>query len=322
MENIFSDKALSIILCCFILIIRALYAFVIYYKCKWTDRKTRNVLTFLSFPFPIIIGIICISKQKKYGKAISTILIAVIAYIIGIILISLIAIYSVSFLSVYGSHEKYYDRDGTSHIYAYDVVFTDADNNRYTFDFDKSGYDYLYINSTGERLNADYCYLNSEGYLYYDDDMSITAASEDYCVDTDGSVYYPSKYTTFNKDGTIKYHFNSANFKYDRLANAYIDDYVPYYDVNGNKYLYSFDSDTQKGTYTNIATGKAFDNEYSFVDENGYFVYDENHNFIRQEDIKNIIAYKDSAEKTYYWASAVSWNENGQLLDSYGEVIR
>lgn len=322
MANIFSDKALVIIISCIILIFKALYAFVIYHKCEWTNKKTRNVLTYLSFPFPIITGIICISKQKKYGKTISTILIAVTTYIIGIILVSLAAIYSVSFISAVNNHEKHYDKDGTFHIYAFDVIFTDTDNNQYTFDFDKSGYDYLYINSTEERLNADYCYINSEGYLYYDDDMSITAVSEDYCVDTDGSVYYPSKYTTFHKDGTINYHFNSANFDYDRFANAYVTDYVPYYDENGNKYLYSFDSNTQDGVYTSVTTGEAFDNEYSFVDGNGYFVYDKNHDFIRQENIKNVRAYKDSSGKTYYWASCITWNKNGQLLDSYGEVIK
>ena len=152
--------------------------------------------------------------------------------------------------------------------------------------------------------------------------MSITVNDENLCVDEDGSLYYPVKYTSFKKDGTIDYHYFKDDFRYDRLANAYTYVYVPYYDTDGNKYFYSFDTATQKGSYTNVETGEAFDNEYSFVDENGYLVYDKEHSFVQQRDVPNVRTYTDSAGKTYYWASGVFWDENGNSLDSFGEIIK
>lgn len=311
MENIFSIKILPTVI---ILIFKIIYATVIKLKCNCEDKKIRNLFVFLSFPCPIITGILCATLYKKSVKDNIIIIITLI--------FSLASILTVSIFSAYNEREKYYDRDGTAHIYASDVVFTDTDNNKYTFNFVKSGYSLLYINSTDKYLDADYCYINSEGYLHYDDDMSITATDEDYCVDTDGSIYYPSKYTSFNKDGTINCRFSSTNLKYDRFGNAYIHDNIPYFDADGNKYFYSFDSDTQKGLYTNTSTGEVFENEYSYVDENGYFVYDEKHNFIKQENVDNVRTYKDSSGKIYYWASGVSWDKDAQLLDSYGEIIK
>lgn len=301
---------------CYVLIIalKALYATIIYSKCKCYDKKTRNIFTFLSIPFPIIIGIICITKYKKSVKDISVILITLI--------FSLVSITALGFVSEYNSMEKYYDKDGTAHVYKFDVVYTDVEGNKYTFDYEKAGYEFLYINSTDEYLDADFCYLDSEGYLHYDNDFSIVAKDENYSIDVDGTIYYPAKFTTFNKDGTINYVYNSGNFRYDRLANAYTHDYIPYFDVEGNKYYYSFNSKIQKGFYTKFLTGEIFENEYSFVDENGYFVYDKGHNFIEQKDIKNVKTYKDSSGKIYYWASGISWDKKGNLLDSFGNIIQ
>lgn len=78
----------------------------------------------------------------------------------------------------YSQHEKYYSGDGSAHIHLYDVSFMDEKGNRYAFDFDKSGYDRFYINGTDEYLNADLCYIDGNGYLHYDDDLSITAKDE------------------------------------------------------------------------------------------------------------------------------------------------
>lgn len=314
METIFTGKIFEIICFVLILLFKVLYAVTIYFKCNWTSKGIRNTLTVLSIPLPIITCIIC---TIKYKKSIKNNLIIILTLIL-----SLVSVLALNFTYSYNSKTKYYDKDGTEHIHLFDMTFTDADGNKYNFDFEKTGYDYLYINSTDECLNADWCYLDSEGYIYYDDDLSITAKDETCCLDEDGSIYYPAKYTTFNKDGTINYSFNSDNFSYDRLGNAYTYDYVPYYDSDGNKYFYSFDSDTQKGTYTNISTKKTFENEYCFVDENGYFVYDKEHNFIKQKDIENVKTYKDPSGKTYYWASGVFWDKKGNLLDSFGEIIK
>ncbi|MCM1115435.1 MAG: hypothetical protein NC397_08070 [Clostridium sp.] len=206
--------------CILISIIKAFYAIVIYYKCN--DKK---ILVALSVPFPIITGIICAAKYRKNVKDAFIIIIALIIFLVSGTAVS------------FAFREKYYDKDGTVHIYLYDVSFTDTEGNRYSYDYNKAGYEYLYINSTEKYLEADYCYLDSEGYLHYDEDKSITAKDESCCVDEDGTIYYPAKFTSFNKDGTIKYSFNSANFEYDRFGNAYTFEYIPYYDSEGNKFF-------------------------------------------------------------------------------------
>lgn len=315
MENLFSSQLSIILSYIFFIVFKILYALVIYFKIKCDNKKTRNILTFLSLPFPIVIGIICITKYRKNIKDTLT-----------IIIILLFAITSTIALNCISAHKdeqrEYFDKDSTKHTYASDVVFTDTEGNKYKFDFEKTGYDYLYVNSTDEYLNTDFCYIDSKGYLYYDDDMSITAKDETCCIDTDGSIYYPAKFTTFNKDGSIKYVYNSGNFKYDRLGKAYTYDYVPYYDKKGNKYYYSFNSVSQKGSYTDLSTNNSYENEYSFVDENGYFVYDDKHNFVEQKDINNMNISKDASGNTYYRASSVSWNANGELLDLNGQIIK
>lgn len=294
------NKALAILFSLITIIFKIAYAAVIYSECDFNSTKQRKFLTFLSVPFPIITGIVCMIKNRKNIKNVFIIFIVLLFYLAS-------AIGTVYF---------------HGHSEVEEVVFNDFGGNEYTFDFEKTGYDYLYINGTKERLNADLCYLDADGYLHYDEDLSITAKDETCCVDKDGSLYYPAKYITFNEDGTVKYNFNSANFNYDRFGNAYTYDYVPYYDADGNKYFYSFDSVSQKGLYTNVVTKETFDNDYCFVDENGFFVYDEKHSFIEQKDIKNVPLYSDSEGKIFYWASGVFWNGKGELLDSFGNVIK
>lgn len=313
MNVLFANKLYTILYIVVLLIFRVLYATVIYYKANFSNQKTRNLLTFLSFPFPIVTGIICIVKYRKSAKNSIIILVTLV--------ISLVSVMTINLVYTYVQKEKYYDNNGTEHLYAYDVNFTDVKGNVYTFDFDKSGYDRLYINNTDDYLNADLCYIDSEGYLYYDEDMSITAKDETCCLDEDGSIYYPARYTVFNKDGTINYNFNSANFNYDRFGNAYTYEYVPYYDEDGNKYIYSFDSTAQKGFYTNVDTKEIFDNEYSFVNQNGYFVYDKDHIFTEKTNEENVKTYQDLTGDIYYWASSISWDKEGNLIDSFGKII-
>lgn len=302
---------MSQIIILLIVSIRLLYSIMIYAKISGSNEKTRNVLSFLSLLFPIITGIICVVKYRKSTKAAMA--------IIAALVLSLASTVGIGTAYEYGRHEKYYSGDGTAHIHHYDVSFMDEKGNRYAFDFDKGGYDRFYINGTDEYLNADLCYIDGNGYLHYDDDLSITAKDKTCCVDEDGSIYYPAKYSYFNKDGSINYSFNSANFKYDRFGNAYTYERVPYYDESGNKYSYSFDSVSLKGCYTRITTNETFENEYSLVDEDGYFVYDEKHDFVKQDEAGRI--YKDSSGKTYYRASSISWDKNGRLLDAFGKVI-
>lgn len=221
----------------------------------------------------------------------------------------------------YSTKEKYYDANGEVHFNMSGVSFLDADGNKYTFNFEKSGYDRLYINGTDEYLNSDLCYLNENGLLIYDDDMSICVFDENTCKDTDGELYYPAKFTTFNKDGSLNYSFNSANFHYDRLKNAYTYNYVPYYDKDLNKYAYSFDSQLLKGFYTNLSTGEKFENEYCFVDENGYLVYLIDQELSEHKYENGFKIYTDSNRNKYFWASSVTWDKNGNMYNSHGDLL-
>lgn len=304
---------LSIVFKILILILRFINVLVIYYNCNSDSKKTRGLIAGLAIPFPLIAGIICVTKYKKSVKNTVIVLITMVATIASSL--------AISYVYNDNTRTKYYDKDGTAHYYLFEVKHIDADGNIYTYDYDKSGYDYFYINSTEERLNSDWCYLDGNGYLYYDDDLSVKVYNEDCCIDEDGSIYYRAKYASFNEDGSLNNSLNSYNFSYDRFGNAYTYDYVPFYDRDGNKYYYSFDSQEQKGYYTNVATKEVFENEYSFVDEDGYFVYDEEHSFVQQEEVKNVREYKDPSGSTYYWASGISWNKDAQLLDSYGNVM-
>lgn len=292
---------INIVIACAVLLIRILYSALIYFKCSFPNKKVQNLLTSVSFVLPTIAGIICIVKYRRRTKDVVLIVTAFAVLIAA-------AIFVGNYYSV-----KFYDKTGNEISSEKYITYTDRDNNKYSYDFDKKGYDYLFINGTDEYLWTDYCYLDKDGYLVYDSDLSITAKDERTCVDTDGTVYYPVKYTNFTKGGSMEYSFNTSNFNYDRLGNAYTYDYVPYYDKDGNKYFYSFDSNTQKGTYTEISTGDTFDNKYSFVDESGYFVYDKDHEFKMVSDEKNK-TYTDPDGNVYYLASGVDWEKGGKLV--------
>ncbi len=313
MFDFLNSKTAVIISYCLIIIFKILYAVIIYKTCDNLSKKQRNVLTYLSFVLPIITGIICTVKCKNNRKKQLSVL---------FMLVITLAVYvSAAVLISYSNHPKLYDSNGEIQLYKSDMSFTDADGNRYTFDFETSGFDKLYMNGTDEYLNTDLCYLNKNGYLIYDEDMSITAQDEHSCVDEDGTVYYPIKYSEFSEDGSVIYSFNSANFSYDKFKNAYTYRDVPFYDKDLNKYSYSFDSDQQKGFYINILTGERFENEYCFVDEDGYLVYDENHTFTMHENDKGIKIYTDSDGKTYFWASSIHWDLNGSMIDSHGNIL-
>ncbi len=290
-----------------ILIFKLLYAIAIYYRCKNLPKKTSNVLTILSVPFPIITGFICLIKYKNTANGKDKIK-SLIIFIVSILFLVFGA-----YFNAYSNNHKWIDSQGNGHKYFYESVYEDTEGNEYTYDFEKTGYDYLYKNKTDERVTTDLCYLNQEGYLHYDSDMSVTAKDESSCIDSDGTIYYPAQYTTFDENGKIIYSFNSGNFAYDRLGNAYTYEYVPYYDKEGNKYRYSFDSDTQKGTYTNLSTGEVYENEYSFVDKNSYFIYDREYSFTEHKDEQGKKTYTDKKGNVYLWASSVSWDKEGNI---------
>ena len=114
--EIFKSKAILIIL-----ILKVLYAFVIHQKCNCDNKKTKNVLTYLSIPFPIITGIICLVKYRKNTKDIFTVLITLI--------FTLVCTVAIGTMYEDNTEVKYYEKDGTSHKYLFDMCYTDADGN-------------------------------------------------------------------------------------------------------------------------------------------------------------------------------------------------
>lgn len=280
------------------------------------DKKVKNLLSFLVFPFPIITSIICCIKYKKDNKSVRNILINLFIVLVAPVIVSL------TFNDSSSNQDTYYDMNGNAYKGFYNVVYYDKTANKYTYDFDKSGYDKLYINSTDKYYDADLCYLDTDGYLCYDDDMSIVVKNENECVDTDSKIYYPVSTTTFNKDKTINHKMNSSNFSYDRFGNAYTYDNVPFFDKNGDKYAFSFDSNELKGYFTNLKTKEVFDSENSYVDKDGYFVYDKSKSFVKNESNNGKTTYKDSSNNVYYKANSVYWNKDGKLAVAWLNIWR
>lgn len=295
-----------------IVICKTIYAVVIYKNSIELGKWKQGLLSGSSLAFPIITGIICIVKCKQ-GKSTRAKILLSLVLTLGI---SAAAVITVS--NAYAV--KYYDANGGSHGYTSQVFYKDREGNQYTFS-EKTGYDRLYINGTDESLNADLCYLDKDGYLVYDEDMSITAKDETSCEDTDGTVYYPAKYATYNEDGSVNYHFNRENFSYDRFGKSYTYDNVPFYDSDLNKYQYNFNADLQQGIYTNLTTGKNLENEFCFVDEAGFLVYDSANDFVQHKTENGTECYQNISGQIYFRASGVHWDKNGSMWDAYGHQV-
>lgn len=304
---------ISVIGISLLLAFRGFFAYAIYLYCKPREQLNSDLLIKLSFFFPFATGLFCLFKggtaeeNREHRQSIAAFFAS---------LIFLVA----SFASGFYLYNNWYNIMGRVYAENAKVKYYDRDNNTYSYRFEKNGYDYLFINDTDERLVTDLCYLDADGYLYYDKEMNIVADGETRCVDKNGNTYYPVRYVKIDRKKNMSY--SCKSFYYDREGNAYTYDYVPYYDREGNKYSYSFNSNTLKGTYTNVATGEGFDNEHSFVDADGYFVYDDNNEFVRQEDGEYHFQYIGGDGQIYYWASDMHWDENAYLCDSNNKIVK
>lgn len=273
-----------------------------------STKSRRFIVILLLYLFPLITSACLIVKNKDNVKFVYT---TVISYLLFVICM-MIAL-SVAWFVNSGTHTRYYDLQGKANTYMFDVDYYDREGNAYSYKFEKSGYDKLYINNTDEYLVVDLCFVDEDGYLVYDDDCSIVAKSENCCMDTDGKIYIPLCDAKYDKDGNIIKEYSIYQLHYDRFGNAYPYERVPVYDRNGNKYFYTFDSSLQQGFYTDVKSKKSYDNTYSFVDENGYFVYDENKEFKRIDNGSDVMEYVSPDGEHYFFASSVSWNSDGNL---------
>ena len=288
-----------------VVLARFAFAFAIYFRTKNIAKGSRIFYTVLALLFPIIIGIVVFAEtgnQKNSAKSLVLFILSVIMFMSGI---------GVGIGSYIDSKRTTYDQMGDRHFNETDMCFYDKLGRKYTYDFDKTGFDFLYCK--GKKYNTDLCFLDEKGYIHYDKDMSITVKDSHSCADTNGKLYYPVEYSDFTSDGKIKFSVDIDVCDFDRFGNAYTYERVPIYNRKGEKYYYFFDSLTQVGTYTNLKTHKQYDNKYSFVDDDGYFVFDEKHEFKKDESTENI--YTDSDGNKYHWASGVKWTKDGKLKD-------
>lgn len=239
------------------------------------------------------------------------------------VLVTIVFVISMSvflFNSFSGLEDKvYYDSQGKFHLALYNVVYYDEFGNTYEYDFDSYGYDYLFKNGSDEKYDSRLCFVDENGLFFYDEFMEITAVDRSKCTDGNGKIYYHAIAARFDKNGKIS--DGSSVLFYGKDGTAYPYKPVPYVDKDGNKYNYSFDSAAQKGYNTNVKTKEKFDNDYSFVDEDGYFVYDKNHSFVKQKNAEYNNQYVDNDGNIYYWASGITWDEQGRLHDSLDRVI-
>lgn len=107
-----------------------------------------------------------------------------------------------------------------------------------------------------------------------------------------------------NKNGDTVYYDKNA-VAYDKMED------VKYYDKDGNVYLLSIGEDYMPD-YISQSTGEKYNGFDCYIDEDGYFVYDNNSSF----KLKNgtVSVYNDSQGNTYYQIASVKWDSNGNML--------
>lgn len=112
------------------------------------------------------------------------------------------------------------------------------------------------------------------------------------------------------------YYVNGTETYYDMFGNAYTNaNDVLYYDKYGNSYVY----DRYTGNFRN---GRIeYSSFKSYVDTNGYFVY--NNNFdIKLKSSNPDAPSEDSNGNEYFYYFYASWDADGNLVDSYtGEPL-
>ncbi|MGN0529093.1 MAG: hypothetical protein ACI4IE_08160 [Eubacterium sp.] len=308
-------------------VFRAMCFLAIYFDGSAREVNGKNKYCALTLLIPVITGIFYLGKRKKYelkNNDINTRYDRISAsnalggaVFFGLLTVLIAGSFAAASMLAQYNHYFCYDSRGNLHSSESKMIFYDSDGGEYKYNFDRYGYDYLF-DETGKKYNSDYCYVDEIGNFYYDENHTVMIRNIYCCLDENGDIYYPVSDVKFKRNGEIKCEMFDGSFIYDRNKQPYISTYAPYFDKQGNRYFYSFDSDTQKGVFTRDSDGKTFDNKYSFVDENGYFVYDADHSFTKENDI----TYKDEKGTKYYWASGVSWDSQGNMLDNYGNSVK
>ncbi len=99
---------------------------------------------------------------------------------------------------------------------------------------------------------------------------------------------------------------------YDMKGNLVTDDdEIPLYDRDGNKYILveNITDDDYISYYENEATKEQYDSILVYIDEEGYFYYDEK----GAVDMNDDGDFVDADGKKYYSPNTMFWDENGEL---------
>jgi hypothetical protein len=202
------------------LLSNVLIAVAISLDCKARNIKSRVAYSVLAFFFPLIVGIVYACTRKTAQKinnepvanasklAKNSVIVFVIA-VIAFVGSAGVSVYS----SVSGavdlldsvSDTEYYDMKSNQYDDYYDVIYYDIDLNEYKYDVDEDTYDGYFVNqSTNEKLLADKCYIDEQGYLFYDENDELVA-SDDYTTFTDsqGNTYYFATDVYWNSSGDM-----------------------------------------------------------------------------------------------------------------------
>ena len=136
------------------------------------------------------------------------------------------------------------------------------------------------------------------------------------------SACLPGEYDTANSETEpsdaihYAYDVDGVQTYYDMKGNAYTDpNDVLFYDESGNIYKYY----KQTGGY--ICNGNEYFSFNSFVDKNGYFVYNEPQKITYDSDI-DTEKWIDEDNNKYAHSFEASWDADGNLVDSFtGEPL-
>ena len=206
----------------------------------------------------------------------------------------------------------YYDIMGKKYRYLQDVVYYDSDGYRYT-----GNYETVICLDNNKSYEEIFCYVDKNGDFYFDSDRAITVKDKHSCANDEGELYYPLHYVRFDKDGHISCDIPNALY-YDKNKNAYIsDNAVPFYDEEGNRLFYNFNSDTQEGKFETVDCKIKYDSNNCFVDSQGILVYDNNHTITiasKYIPLGELSEYFDEKGNRYYRASDIIWDHNGKII--------
>lgn len=110
--------------------------------------------------------------------------------------------------------------------------------------------------------------------------------------------------------------FDTYDMQGNLVAN---DEDIPLYDRDGNKYVLveNITDDDYISYYENEATKEQYDSILVYIDEEGYFYYDED----RLIDMNDDGDFVDTNGKKYYSPNTMYWDENGELKDYLTSVF-